>query len=170
MTLASLLERLLPSLVVAGAVGAGLMAGLLFAFSNFVMKALTQMPAAHGMEAMQRINVEIVNPFFLLLFMGTAVVSLALIVGAFTSSGMPARTWLVVGAACYLVGVIGITAAFNVPLNNSIASLPATAAESSWPDYVAAWLRWNHLRTVFAVIASVSLVVAALELGSGPTT
>ena len=167
MNIASLLERLLPSLAVAGAVGAGLMAGLLFAFSNFVMRALAQMPAAQGMEAMQRINVEIINPLFLVLFMGTAFVCVAVLSGAFTSSASQARVWLVIGAACYLVGVIGVTAGFNVPLNNSIANLPASSADTAWPSYVARWLRWNHLRTALAVAASTSLSFGALRLGAG---
>lgn len=170
MNIAALLERLLPSLVVAGAGGAGLMAGLLFAFSNFVMRALAQMPAAQGMEAMQRINVEIINPLFLLLFMGTAAVCLAVLASAFTTGGTQARVWLVIGAGCYLVGVIGITAAFNVPLNNSIANLPAASAETAWPKYIAAWLRWNHLRTALATVASTSLAFGAFRLGAVAST
>jgi uncharacterized membrane protein len=43
---------ILPITVLA-AVGSGLMAGLLFAFSNFVMKALTRLPPEQGMAAMQ---------------------------------------------------------------------------------------------------------------------
>lgn len=170
MTLISLLERSLPVLSVAGAVGAGLMAGLLFAFSNFVMRALAQMSAAQGMEAMQRINVEIINPLFLLLFLGMAAVSLVALAGAFTSGAAQARVWLVVGAGCYLVGVVGITAVFNVPLNNSIASLSAASAETAWPIYVATWLRWNHLRTALAAVASTSLVFSAFRLGAAAST
>jgi uncharacterized membrane protein len=165
-----MLERLLPTLIVASAVGAGLMAGLLFAFSNFVMKSLAQIPAEHGMYAMQRINIEIINPVFLLVFVGTAVMSVALFVGALLGSDTPARLWLIAGAVFYLLGVIGITAAFNIPLNNFIASLPASAAESSWPNYVTSWLRWNHVRTAFAVAASASFVVGALRLTNGPAS
>ena len=44
------------------AVGCGLMAGLFFAFSNFVMKALVRLPSEQGMAAMQHINVTVINP------------------------------------------------------------------------------------------------------------
>ncbi len=61
----------LPYLALPATVGSGLMAGLLFVFSNAIMRALTQLPPAAGLEAMQRINVAIVNPLFLTVFLGT---------------------------------------------------------------------------------------------------
>lgn len=51
--------------VTLGAVlGCGLMAGLFFAFSVCVMKALSQLAPEKGMAAMQAINVAILNPLF----------------------------------------------------------------------------------------------------------
>ena len=38
------------------ALGSGLVAGIFFAFSNFVMKALARVPPAQGVAAMQSIN------------------------------------------------------------------------------------------------------------------
>ena len=58
----SLFARYILPITVLAAVGSGLMAGLLFAFSNFVMKALTRLPPEQGMAAMQLINVTIINP------------------------------------------------------------------------------------------------------------
>ena len=46
------------------------MAGTLFAFSVFVMRALGRLPAAHGIAAMQSINIAVVNPWFMTVFMG----------------------------------------------------------------------------------------------------
>jgi len=46
----------------------GLVTGLLFAFSNFVLQSLADLPDDKGMFAMQRINERIINPLFLLLF------------------------------------------------------------------------------------------------------
>lgn len=59
-------------LTVAAALGSGLIAGVFFAFSNFVMKALSRVPSAEGLAAMQSINVMVLNPLFLGVFMGTA--------------------------------------------------------------------------------------------------
>lgn len=160
------LQSLIPSLAIVAAVGAGLMAGLLFAFSNFVMKALLQLSAASGLEAMQRINVAIINPLFLLLFIGTALVSLAILIGFIGSNQSAYRLWLIIGASCYLVGVTGITAVFNIPLNNSIANLDARSVEHLWPNYVSAWLRWNHLRCALAFAASTCFTMGIFKLTS----
>jgi uncharacterized membrane protein len=46
------------------ALGGGLMTGLFFVFSAFMMTALARLPAGQGMAAMQSINVAILNPAF----------------------------------------------------------------------------------------------------------
>lgn len=67
----------------AAALGGGLIAGTFFAFSAFVMGALKRLPPAQGIAAMQSINVVVINPLFLGVFLGTAALSLALLVAAF---------------------------------------------------------------------------------------
>lgn len=54
------------------ALGAGLVAGIFFAFSGFVMKALACLPSGQGIRAMQLINVTVLNPWFFSAFFGTA--------------------------------------------------------------------------------------------------
>jgi uncharacterized membrane protein len=54
------------------ALGCGLVAGVFFAFSTFVMKALARLPAPQGIAAMQSINVIVINPWFMTAFLGTA--------------------------------------------------------------------------------------------------
>ncbi|TBR24737.1 MAG: hypothetical protein EPO10_25145, partial [Reyranella sp.] len=56
----------------AAAVGSGLVAGIFYAFSSFVMGALGRLPPGHGIEAMQAINVVVINRSFMLAFFGTA--------------------------------------------------------------------------------------------------
>jgi uncharacterized membrane protein len=43
-------------------IGAGIIGGVFFAFSVFVMKALAALPPHQGIGAMQRINVTVLNP------------------------------------------------------------------------------------------------------------
>lgn len=57
---------------VLSALGCGLMAGVFFAFSTFVMKALGALPPAQGIAAMQSINVAVINRWFMAAFFGTA--------------------------------------------------------------------------------------------------
>ena len=60
-------------LSLASALGAGLIAGVFFAFSSFVMPALAKLPAVQGVAAMQSINLVVLNRSFLGVFVGTAV-------------------------------------------------------------------------------------------------
>lgn len=151
------MRSVLPLLVVAAVLGAGLVTGLLFAFSNFVMRALLQLPAEFGMQAMQRINVAILNPLFLLVFMGTALLCLLIGVVCLSDLSAPGTWWLAAGALAYLAGPFGVTLRFNVPLNNRLASVAPERAATAWPEYAAAWLRWNHVRTALGAAAIVLL-------------
>lgn len=49
-------------LTLLGVLGCGLVAGVFFGFSTFVMKALAQLPPAQGVAAMNAINVAAVRP------------------------------------------------------------------------------------------------------------
>ena len=151
-------------LLVTAIAGAGLMSGLLLAFSLVVMRALRELPPEQGMFAMQRVNVLIVTPLFLLLFLGTAAACLVLLGIAWR--GLPAEGgWLLlVGSASYLLGPLGVTVAFNIPLNNALGMAPRGQAATAWPAYVKAWLRWNHLRTALGLGATV-LLTLALSVG-----
>ena len=72
-------DRLLRVLTLISALGCGLVGGIFFAFSAFVMKALNRLPPAQGIAAMQSINVTVINPLFMTAFFGTAaVLSIAL--------------------------------------------------------------------------------------------
>ena len=163
------LSPYLLALSVLAAVGSGVVAGLLFAFSTAVMKSLARLPAEHGMRAMQHINLVILNPLFLVAFTGTALLSALLLAGALLSWKAPASIWLLAGAAAYLIGTFGVTMAVNVPLNNRLAAIEATAAEAAaiWTDYVEKWVRWNHLRTLMGVVAALSFTLAASHLRPG---
>ena len=72
-------DRLYFALKIFSALGCGLMAGTFFAFSVFVMSALARLPAPQGIAAMQSINITVINPVFMLVFMGTALTCLEII-------------------------------------------------------------------------------------------
>lgn len=67
-------------LIFMAALGAGLVAGIFFAFSTFVMKALNLLPPAQGIAAMQSINIAVINPWFMTPFFGTAAACVILVV------------------------------------------------------------------------------------------
>jgi uncharacterized membrane protein len=115
------------------------MAGLLFAFSNFVMRALLQQPPESGIRTMQAINSLIQNPIFFVLFFGTTVVALFLVVTSSLHLPQNGSMLLLLGSLLYLVGTFGVTLVFNVPLNNSLAEYFANTSDAAqyWQNYVA---------------------------------
>ena len=139
----------------ASLLGAALMAGTFYAFSVFVMKALGHIPAAAGMAAMQSINVVVINRWFLSVFMGTAALSVVL-VGLALFHGQPGSLWMLGGGLAYALGTFLVTVVGNIPLNNELARAPATEPDGQavWGRYLVRWTQWNHVRTAFAVIAT----------------
>jgi uncharacterized membrane protein len=151
-------------IVVMAITGAGLITGLLFAFSNFVMRALADLPNDKGMFAMQRVNEKIQNPLFLFLFLGTPILCAAIAFISARQLGTPGSLLLFSGALSYLVGPFGITVLFNVPLNNRLAATDWSDADEAWPAYQKQWQRWNHARTYIGVLA---IILLAAGLGAG---
>ena len=161
--------KYLPLLALLASLGTGLMAGLFFAFSSFVMQGLSRLPVEQGMSAMQHINAAATNALFGLAFFGTAVACAVIIVATFThASSSAAHALLLAASVLYLLGVIGVTVAFNVPLNNALASTAASQAAEYWPRYVDAWLGWNHVRTVLATAALACFGWGMYRLGTRP--
>lgn len=158
------------AVAVLGAVGCGLMAGLLFAFSNFVMRALLQQPPESGIRTMQAINSLIQNPIFFVLFFGTSVVALFLVVKSALHLSQNGSTPLLLGSLLYLVGTFAVTVVFNLPLNNALAEHSASTSDAAqyWQTYVAQWLKWNHVRTVSSMSAAVLLTWAASLVAQVP--
>lgn len=155
---------LLTLIATVATVGSGLMSGLLFAFSSFVMRALQQLPAARGMAAMQHINRLIINPGFFVIFIGTTLACVLILVLSWRSGlAGSANAWRVAGALAYLLGPLGVTVVFNVPLNNHLARMTAEQAATEWPRYAAPWLRWNHVRTALGIAATAMLATSLTQ-------
>jgi len=152
-------DQVWTALTLLAALGAGLNAGLFFIFSNTIMRALDRLPAAGAVAAMNSINSTILNPLFFLVFFGTALTCLVLLVGQLDSP--PA----VAGALSYLIGSLGVTMICNVPLNDKLAKvLPAaTDMASQWRDYRGPWTRWNHIRTVACLLAAAAFTVSFIQ-------
>lgn len=154
-------DRGVAVITVFAAVGAGLVGGLLFAFSNVVMGSLDgESPEIAG-RVMNRINVVIVNPLFVLLFAGTAVASAVLVIAELADGSD--GSWLrIAGAACYLLGVIGVTAGFHIPRNNRLAAAPVDELGAAWVSFVRPWTVGNHVRAVAAAAAALLLTASLL--------
>jgi uncharacterized membrane protein len=157
-----MVDQLLLALTLLAALGCGLVAGVFFAFSSFVMKALAQLPTPQGIAAMQSINAVVLNRWFLGVFVGTAAACLLAVICAFLRWHTGNAVILLVGGALYLIGSFAVTALFNVPKNDVLAKLApsAPASANGWAEYVASWTKWNHVRTVAALAAAASFSLA----------
>lgn len=153
------------SLTFIAAIACGLVAGIFFAFSSFVMAALGRIPAAQGIAAMQSINITVINPGFMLAFFGTALLCLALVGMAFFSWDQPGSELIVVAGLLYLLGCIGVTMVCNVPLNDLLAAAQPDASEAHalWSRYLREWTLWNHVRIVAPAASAVLFALALLS-------
>jgi uncharacterized membrane protein len=144
------------------ALGSGLVAGVFFAFSSFVLPALARLPQPQGVAAMQAINVTVINRSFLGAFLGTALCCALLCTDALLRWSAPGAKLRLVGGALYLLGSLLVTLAGNVPYNDALARLlpQAAGAADAWQRFVAGWSFWNHVRTVASFGAAALLVLA----------
>lgn len=134
-----------------------MVAGTFFAFSVYMMAALTNIDAEHGAKTMNSVNVWIVKSPWLALFLLSALLSLALPLYAWYSQGFQKALPLLVSGASYLLGTFLVTMLFNVPLNDKLASLQGKELVEFWPQYVKSWQPWNHVRTITSIISTVAL-------------
>jgi uncharacterized membrane protein len=144
------------------AIGCGMVAGLYFAFSTFIMTSFARIAPASGMAAMNAINVEIVRSLFMPVFLGTTLASAILIVLAFFRFGEPGTLVMLAGALIYVLGMFAVTMIFNVPLNDGLAAANPSSADgvSLWARYLNDWTCWNHVRTLASLAAAVLFTVA----------
>jgi uncharacterized membrane protein len=147
--------------------GSALMAGAFFAFSSFIMKALARIPSPEGIATMQSINVVVINPSFMGVFFGTAVLSVVVIVMGLLNTGHPSTTFFIGGAVLYLTGTFLVTIFANVPLNDQLAAVSATNFDSTnvWSRYLHRWTWWNHVRTLSAIGSVLLFTTGLIQMG-----
>jgi uncharacterized membrane protein len=147
------------------ALGCGLMAGVFFAFSTFVMRALARLPTAQGIAAMQSINITVLNPWFMIAFLGTAIACILLTISSLSKWHQPGAAYLLLGSLLYLVGTILVTIAFNVPLNDALAAFKPDSTDGAnlWARYLTNWTIWNHVRTIAALVAAALFTIALCD-------
>jgi uncharacterized membrane protein len=151
----------------AAMLGCGLVGGVFFAFSAFVMNALANLAPAQGIAAMQSINRSAIRPTFMIALFGTALTCAAVGVRSVIAWGQPGAAWALAGATLYLAGSIAVTVTVSVPRNDALAAVDPQAgpAAALWTKYVASWTVWNHVRA-FAAIGAAALLTIALAEGS----
>lgn len=155
------MNNLLCELILWGAIiSTGLMAGVYFAFSFFIMNALKVLPDQVAIACMNSINKVILKSIFMPLFFVSSIFAIVLI---FIADTGPSFTWIVSGSVVYLLGMLACTLIFNVPLNNRLLTTTANFKVKNWQHYLIHWTRWNHIRTTSSLIALIFYIFALLN-------
>ncbi len=146
----------------------GLIAGVFYAYAISVMPALARTGDRTLIDVMQKINVVIINPWFMLGFLGT--VGFTALAAALTLGKEHRSTLIWLGVALALnVIAFAVTSALNVPLNDALAAAgdPSAIADTAVvrADFEAAWVRWNIVRAVLHTAAFLVLCGALFVAG-----
>jgi uncharacterized membrane protein len=120
-------DRVMVVVTMVCALGCGVNAGVFFAFSSFVMHALSRLPPTQGMAAMHSINVVAVTPVFMTALFGTGAACLVLAGSTPFVWQRPGAGYVLAGTVIYLVGTVLVTIAFNVPRNDALWARPSTS-------------------------------------------
>jgi uncharacterized membrane protein len=160
------MDGLLFGLTLVALVAAGLVGGVFFAFSNFVMQALGRLRPSEGAAAMQSINITVITPAFMTALFGTGLLCLVLIAWGFADLDEPYAGWLIAGGAIYFIGEVVVTLGYHVPRNNALAGVDPASEEGArvWSTYLREWTRMNHVRAA-AGLAAAALFAVALQAG-----
>ncbi|APW38414.1 hypothetical protein RD110_15425 [Rhodoferax koreense] len=147
---------MLSTLPLLACLGAAVVGGVFFAFSAFVMKALAQLPAHQGVAAMQRINLVVLKPLFMAIFIGTTVLSAICVLAGFYPWGTARSAWLLASGLLFFLGAFVVTGACNVPRNEKLRPMDPDSPQAAayWPVYLREWLRWNHVRTAASLLSA----------------
>jgi uncharacterized membrane protein len=133
-----MIDDTLVALTLVAALGSGLVAGAVFAFSTFVTGALSRLPAPQGIAAMQSISIVVINPWFITALFGTGLAAVALAAVAAIEWNEPQVYYQLAGSALYVIGTVVVTIAFNVPRNDALATADPEHADSAglWQRYL----------------------------------
>ena len=148
-------------------ISCGLISGFFLTFSDFVMRALKLSKPSAGIEVMQIINVEVGRSIFIFLLWGFVVITAAVGIYAYFAISGPAQPYILTGAASYIIGVLGLSYLFNIPMNNKLKHMDCNAEQTAayWLNvYVPRWTFWNSLRALTSGITAICFLIASIHL------
>ncbi len=146
----------------------GLMAGLFYAWSISVTPGIGKTDNISYLKAFQSMNRAILNPAFFIVFFGLVVLLIYLSFASYHNM-QPNQYRLIISAtALYLGGIMLVTIAGNIPLNNSLEALQIDLMS---PEQMSAfregfeskWNRLNMIRTVSSAISFLLLIIACMN-------
>lgn len=146
----------------------GLLAGLFFGWQCSVINGLQLLPDKEYLLAFQSMNRTILNPVFMVSFLGSFVLLIVTTFLCYKAGSYQVLPNLVIALLVYGVGVIGITMGCNVPLNDTLDALDIAAANDEQlntmrQSFEGPWNKWHLMRTLAAITSFVCLLLPVLK-------
>lgn len=140
--------------------------GLLYGFSDFIMRGLNNLSPKNATEAMQNINATVYKSLFMILFVLLTVSSLVVAVWSIFVHGWHDSVLTLSGSLTYILGMFMLTGRGNVPLNESLRKTDSSSktVDLVWSNYYKKWTRLNTLRCTLGVLAGVCWLLASYAL------
>ncbi len=168
-----MIEILRAASLIAATLTMGLLAGLFYAFTVSVMPGLRRSSNRTFVETMQQINIAIVNPWFMISFLGGVLLTLVAGLLQLHPEGLTVLPWV---AAALVLGLatLGITFGVNIPLNNALDAAgrpgPGDDPADARAAFEARWVRFNVVRTWTSIAAFGCLTWALVLYGQTSAT
>ena len=147
-----------------GIVLTGLTAGLCFTWGNAVTPGIGRLDDLGFLQSFQEMNRAIINPTFLVVFMGPVVLHLA---NAYLFRNELRQVWflIVVAAVLYFVGLFLVTVLGNVPLNEMLDKTDLSAANADElatlrEKFEAPRNRLHNIRTISTILSAILLTLS----------
>lgn len=153
--------------IAASILGSALITGFFWGWGVSAIPGLAKVSDRTYVSSMQSINKAILNPMFLIVFVGSVFLLVLAVIVAFANGDTRRGWWLTAAAVAYTVGVVGLTMVGNVPLNDQLEAFDSTGGTdadfaAARRDYEGPWNRLHYIRSTVGVFAVVFASVAAL--------
>lgn len=143
----------------------GLMAGLFYAWSISVTPGLAKVDNKKYLHSFQSMNRAIINPIFLLCFMGLAILLPLLSYMSYNSIDF---AYVLTSTILYLIGVIVVTFLGNIPLNTKLESLKIESLTDEQmstfrKNFESRWNSLNYVRTISSSLSFIFMIIACMQ-------
>eukprot|EP00594_Rhizosolenia_setigera_P002698 CAMPEP_0178954152 /NCGR_PEP_ID=MMETSP0789-20121207/8827_1 /TAXON_ID=3005 /ORGANISM="Rhizosolenia setigera, Strain CCMP 1694" /LENGTH=165 /DNA_ID=CAMNT_0020635513 /DNA_START=159 /DNA_END=653 /DNA_ORIENTATION=- len=141
------LDSRLESVMLTSVILNSMAAGIIFIFSNTVMPSLATFDSDVGINVMNKINIIIVNPLFIIAFFGgliSAYPTVVMLKNPDTFS-RPARYYALASTLVMFFGEFVVTVSQNVPRNDALLAVDPDSEEGEmyWRnDFLKGWVMW----------------------------
>ncbi|MBF4997674.1 DUF1772 domain-containing protein [Nocardia sp. BSTN01] len=133
--------------LIGATVTTGLLAGVFYAYASSVMPALRQLDDRTFVDVMNRINTVIVNPVFMLSFLGSVAFTGLAAVLYWRTDQRTVLWWVLLALALNVISFL-ITSGGNVPLNNQLADTSSGDFTTLRHQFEGPWITLNILRAL----------------------